>query len=94
MKRAIFGGKYATIATILNSFEVALSRPAGEILRPERYRDTHQQGMERHSSTGESNVIANTIESYTRDRSEAQFTHGLCPDCAEKIYGKFHKEER
>jgi two-component system CheB/CheR fusion protein len=159
--------------------EQAMGKPL-TILMPERYRDTHQQGMERHSSTGVSNVIGNTIEleglkkdgsefpmelslatwkigediyytgivrdiserkrvegereklildlqdalanvktlsgllpicaackkirddkgywnqieSYIRDRSEAQFTHGLCPDCAEKIYGKIHKEEK
>jgi two-component system CheB/CheR fusion protein len=159
--------------------EQAMGKPL-TILMPERYRDTHQQGMERHSSTGVSNVIGNTIEleglkkdgsefpmelslatwkigediyytgivrdiserkrvegereklildlqdalakvktlsgllpicaackkirddkgywnqieSYIRDRSEAQFTHGLCPDCAEKIYGEFQKKER
>lgn len=159
--------------------EQAMGQPL-TILMPERYRDIHQQGMERHSSTDESNVIGKTIEleglkkdgsefpmelslatwkigednfytgivrdiserkrvegereklildlqdalakvktlsgllpicaackkirddkgywnrieSYIRDHSEAQFTHGLCPDCAEKIYGKFQKEER
>ena len=64
--------------------EQAMGKPL-TILMPERYRDTHQQGMERHSSMGESNVIGNTIEPYIRDRSEAHFTHGLCPDCTEKI---------
>jgi ligand-binding sensor domain-containing protein len=28
----------------------------------------------------------NQIESYIRDRSEADFTHGLCPDCIPKFY--------
>ncbi len=27
------------------------------------------------------------IESYIRDRSQADFTHGLCPDCLKKHYG-------
>ena len=26
------------------------------------------------------------VEVYVRDHSEAQFTHGICPDCAEKFY--------
>ena len=26
------------------------------------------------------------IETYVRDRSEAEFTHGICPDCARKLY--------
>lgn len=28
----------------------------------------------------------NQIESYIRDHSEAEFSHGLCPECAEKLY--------
>jgi PAS domain S-box-containing protein len=34
----------------------------------------------------------NQIESYIRDHSEADFTHGLCPDCANKIYPDFFGE--
>ena len=26
------------------------------------------------------------IEVYVRDHSEAEFTHGLCPDCAKKYF--------
>ncbi len=26
------------------------------------------------------------VESYISDRSQAQFSHGLCPDCVEKLY--------
>lgn len=33
------------------------------------------------------------IESYIRDHSEAQFTHGICPDC-EKTFDKEHRSER
>jgi hypothetical protein len=29
----------------------------------------------------------NQIELYIRDRSEAEFSHGICPPCAEKLYG-------
>ena len=32
----------------------------------------------------------NQIEAYIRDHSEAEFSHGICPDCAEKIYGKYY----
>lgn len=28
----------------------------------------------------------NHIENYIREHSEAEFTHGLCPDCIEKLY--------
>ncbi len=33
----------------------------------------------------------NQIEFYIRDRSDASFTHGICPDCAEKLYGEVMK---
>lgn len=29
----------------------------------------------------------NQIESYIQKHSKAQFSHGICPDCSEKIYG-------
>ena len=32
------------------------------------------------------------IEVYIRDRSEAQFSHGICPECKEKLYGDFLRE--
>lgn len=28
----------------------------------------------------------NQIESYIRSHSEAEFSHGICPECAEKLY--------
>ena len=28
----------------------------------------------------------NRIEDYVRDRSQAEFTHGICPDCARKMH--------
>jgi uncharacterized PurR-regulated membrane protein YhhQ (DUF165 family) len=31
----------------------------------------------------------NQIESYIRDRSEAEFSHGICPECARKHYPGF-----
>ncbi|WP_319409280.1 response regulator [uncultured Desulfosarcina sp.] len=33
----------------------------------------------------------NQIETYIRDHSDAQFTHGICPQCAQKLYGDFVK---
>ena len=30
----------------------------------------------------------NQIESYIRDHSEAEFSHGICPECAKKLYPK------
>ncbi len=31
----------------------------------------------------------NQIESYIKDHSEAEFSHGLCPDCARELYPDF-----
>ena len=37
----------------------------------------------------------NQIESYIRDHSEAEFSHGICPDCAEKLYPELYgKKEK
>lgn len=33
------------------------------------------------------------IEEFVRDHSEADFTHGLCPQCAKKLYPEFYKGE-
>ena len=36
----------------------------------------------------------NQIESYIEDHSDAEFTHGICPDCAQKLYpdmNPYHK---
>jgi hypothetical protein len=33
------------------------------------------------------------IESYIRDKSSAEFSHGICPDCARKLYPEFYKDE-
>jgi PAS domain S-box-containing protein len=34
------------------------------------------------------------LEKYITDRSEASFTHGLCPECVRKIYGDIDKKKR
>ena len=31
----------------------------------------------------------NQIEVYIRDHSEAEFSHGICPDCVKKLYPEF-----
>lgn len=31
----------------------------------------------------------NQIESYIREHSEAEFSHGICPECAQKLYPEF-----
>lgn len=33
------------------------------------------------------------IEGYIRDRSEAEFTHGICPDCTKKLYPDIYMGE-
>jgi len=32
------------------------------------------------------------IESYIREHSTAEFSHGICPDCAKKLYPEFYNE--
>ena len=34
------------------------------------------------------------IEVYIRDHSEAQFSHGICPDCAAKLYPQYYQEDK
>jgi PAS domain S-box-containing protein len=34
------------------------------------------------------------IEVYIRDHSEADFSHGLCPDCFKRLYPDFYKADR
>ncbi|MBI4401757.1 MAG: response regulator [Nitrospirae bacterium] len=33
------------------------------------------------------------VEAYIRDHSEAQFTHGFCPDCLNKLYPGFDQDQ-
>jgi hypothetical protein len=35
----------------------------------------------------------NQIESYIKERSEAEFSHGLCPDCAKKLYPNLYLDD-
>jgi len=35
----------------------------------------------------------NQIESYIKEHSEVEFTHGICPECAKRLYSKFLKEK-
>ncbi|MEN6319297.1 MAG: hypothetical protein ABFD82_11150 [Syntrophaceae bacterium] len=34
------------------------------------------------------------IESYITEHSEAEFSHGLCPDCMEKLYPEYGKKQK
>lgn len=34
------------------------------------------------------------IETYIRDHSDAVFSHGICPDCAEKLYPNLYKKKQ
>ncbi len=34
------------------------------------------------------------VEVYIQDHSKAEFSHGLCPDCAKKLYPGFYKGEK
>jgi len=34
----------------------------------------------------------NSIEKYIMEHSEAEFSHGICPECAKKLYPEYYKE--
>jgi len=34
------------------------------------------------------------IEKYISEHSESSFSHGICPECAEKLYPEFTKNEK
>ncbi len=36
----------------------------------------------------------NQIDTYVREHTEAEFTHGICPSCAQKLYPDFHHSEQ
>ncbi|MDW7712289.1 MAG: PAS domain-containing protein [Deferrisomatales bacterium] len=36
----------------------------------------------------------NQIETYIRERSDAEFTHGICPECAERLYPRWAKRRQ
>ena len=36
----------------------------------------------------------NQIEEYIRHRSEAEFSHGICPDCSRKLYPQYYQQGR
>jgi len=36
----------------------------------------------------------NQIEAYIRDRSEAEFSHSICPECAERLYSDLIEENQ
>ena len=33
------------------------------------------------------------VETYIQERSDAQFSHSICPECAEKLYPEMHKDK-
>lgn len=36
----------------------------------------------------------NLLEAYLQDHSDVEFTHGICPECAKKLYGVTLDEDR
>ncbi|MBU0464867.1 MAG: hypothetical protein KKE12_14915 [Proteobacteria bacterium] len=33
-------------------------------------------------------TLINQIEGYIQKHSDAQFSHGMCPECSDELYGK------
>lgn len=40
------------------------------------------------------NEYWNQIETYLRDHSDAEFSHGICPECAERIYPEYYHDRK
>ena len=36
----------------------------------------------------------NQIETYNRDHSEAEFSHGICPECSKRLYPELHDDRK
>lgn len=36
----------------------------------------------------------NQIESYIKDHSDAEFSHGICPDCMKRLYPEIHQRQQ
>lgn len=36
----------------------------------------------------------NQIESYIKERSDADFSHSICPECADKLYPEYELSEK
>lgn len=36
----------------------------------------------------------NQIEKYIREHSEADFSHGICPECAARLYPEYNKDDK
>ncbi len=36
----------------------------------------------------------NQLENYIKEHSEADFSHGICPECAEKLYPELHEKSQ
>jgi PAS domain S-box-containing protein len=36
----------------------------------------------------------NQVEKYVSERTDAEFSHGICPDCAKKLYPEFYGEKQ
>jgi PAS domain S-box-containing protein len=36
----------------------------------------------------------NQVEKYVSERTEAEFSHGICPDCAKKLYPELYEEKK
>lgn len=36
----------------------------------------------------------NQLEKYLKEHSQAEFTHGICPECKEKLYGEYLKKTK
>jgi len=36
----------------------------------------------------------NILEQYISEHSDAEFTHGICPECAQRLYPDYYKKQK
>jgi hypothetical protein len=36
----------------------------------------------------------NNLELYISEHSDAEFTHGICPECAQRLYPDYYKKQK
>ncbi|MGO8880271.1 MAG: hypothetical protein ACLPVO_07290 [Desulfomonilaceae bacterium] len=50
---------------------------------------TREQPIDELSETRDDKGYWHRVEEYIRDHSEAEFSHGICPDCMRSLYPEY-----
>jgi PAS domain-containing protein len=100
-----FRDTYGNLIGIVESFQDISARIRAETAKVELIDDLQEALDKVNLLTGMLPICAsckkirddkgywNQIEIYIRDHSEAEFSHGICPDCAKKLYPEFYTKD-